>query len=90
MATDNFIKAVSDIILIQSIARRYIALNVTQKLKEERHMLLEASSTKISSTWRRFFASRDYRCNIAGKSFNYCFGFYCLTFEVHTTYITCS
>ena len=74
MAADNFIQAVSDIILIQAIARRCSALKVSRRLKEEKQKLREASSTKISSTWRRFFAIRDYRCNVAGKPFNYCFG----------------
>ena len=67
MASDNFIKAMSDIILIQSIARRCSALKVSRRLKEEKQKFREASSTKISSTWRRFFAAKEYRYNVAGK-----------------------
>jgi myosin heavy subunit len=67
IASDDFIQTVSDIILVQSLARRLIALRVLRLLKEEEHLLQVASSTKISSTWRRFFAVREYKYSIAGK-----------------------
>ena len=58
-AYNKFVHAMSDIILVQTIVRRYQAIKTLHRWNK--------SATKISSAWRRYYAVREYKCSIAGK-----------------------
>ena len=66
-ASNSFIHAISDIILVQSVARRCQAIKMVRQLMEERCILMNKSATKIGATWRRFYAAREYKFTLAGK-----------------------
>lgn len=68
IASDAYIQDVSNIILVQSLTRRKSAVRNFGQIKEERHQLEVASSTKIAAAWRKFYAAREYAFDLAGKS----------------------
>lgn len=66
VANNKFIHAIADIILVQSIVRRYRAIRIVVQWREQRSILV-AAVTRLSATWRRFYVEREYKYNLAGE-----------------------
>lgn len=70
-AYDDFVHAISDIIVVQSLVRRFNAIKFTMQLQEERRLQENKAATKIAATWRGFYAVREYKFDLAGKQFGF-------------------
>jgi hypothetical protein len=66
-AYDDFVHDISDIILVQSLVRRFNAIGIKIQLQEEQMLVENESATKIAATWRRFYAVREYKYGLAGE-----------------------
>jgi hypothetical protein len=62
-ASDAYLLMLVDIILVQSVARRFIAHKSVARLQEEIEF---NAATTISSTWRRHTCLRQYRRTVSG------------------------
>jgi hypothetical protein len=59
-----------DVVLVQSLARRWLAGRHVEKLTKENHQLQIDSATKIQAQWRGFSDYRDFMI-LLGGTFNF-------------------
>lgn len=71
MASIDYIQTISDVVLVQSVARKLFSLKRLDVLRKEKDQLkwrVESdAATTISSVWRGFACSKEYIYTIAGK-----------------------
>lgn len=68
-ALTRFTWTVFDVVLVQSLARRWLAGRHVEKLMKENHQLQIDSATKIQAQWRGFSDYRDFMI-LLGGTFN--------------------
>lgn len=67
-----------DIILVQSLARRWISSRRADELGQRRNQIDIAAATKIQSHWRSFYKYTEYMITLGGLSTRLCAIFICL------------
>ena len=61
-----------DIILVQSLARRWIASRRAYELGQKRNQIEMAAATKVQSHWRSFYKYTEYMITLGGLSTRLC------------------
>ena len=66
IAYNKFIHVISDIILVQSVFRRFKAIKLVYRRLDQQRILV-AAVTRLSASWRRYHAEKEYKYKLAGK-----------------------
>ena len=67
-ATQNqYVTTLSNIVLIQCVVRKWIALNHFRRLKDEKLLAENNAATMIQSIYRSFVSRREYVITIGGE-----------------------
>lgn len=64
---DQYMQTILDVVVVQSLIRRWMATECLQGLREEKRLAEDSAATIIASAWRGYICNSDYKRTVEGK-----------------------